>query len=128
MMRMVCLVVGFALCASAQQADRDAELIEPPTVNYPRMAAWLNIEGACEVSFTVDPEGYAVDPKPSCTRPVFCWTAKQAIASLRMQPAIKNGYPNYRTNVLYPIEYRFDGTIPDEKFGPLIPCSKYEIF
>ena len=118
------LSFAMALSTSAQEADRDAELIQPPMVEYPDVALWYGMTGYCEVHFTLDPEGHPVNPTPFCSHNVFCWKSKRAISELRMKPAIKNGRPDYRSNIVYPIEFSIEGWNRDID-RKIKPCEEF---
>lgn len=112
------------LFSAAQEVDRDAELIQPPMVEYPRAALWFGMTGYCEVHFTLDPDGYPVNPTPLCSHDVFCWKSKHAVAELRMKPAIKNGRADYRSNIVYPIEFTIEGW--DREINRSVkPCEQF---
>lgn len=97
----------------AQEGDRpppeDAVPVTPPLPSYPPMAAFLGIQGYCEVRFDVDERGYAFNLFTSCTEYVFCYQSKKSVSAVTFVPAYEGGAPRVRTNVVYPLEYRLEG-------------------
>lgn len=73
------------------------------------MAAMLGLQGYCEVTFSVDEQGYPFSLSTSCTQPVFCFQSKKAVSRVVFAPKIVGGRAIPRFNVVYPLEYTLDG-------------------
>lgn len=85
--------------------DRDAQPLIRPVANYPEKAAQLGLEGSCDVRFTVSDLGAPIEVLASCSDEVFEEEAVKAVSGALFSPAIKNGVPTARTNVVYPLEF-----------------------
>ena len=89
--------------------DTDARPISPPVAEFPVRMAERGIEGRCEVRFNVNARGEPVDLDADCTHSGFVRAAQQAVSRVRFAPKIVRGQPVERRNVVYPLEFRFDG-------------------
>ncbi|WP_369426159.1 hypothetical protein [Hyphomonas sediminis] len=76
--------------------------------------------GYCVVRFNLDTRGRPSIIFPSCSHPVFCSSAAAAIEASRFMPARRDGKIVARTNIVYPLEYKFYG-MPD------IDWSQYQL-
>jgi len=102
--------VAFSGISPSGAQNQDAQVKTLPQAKYPMIASWLRVEGYCEVRFAVDEEGYPFGITPSCTRPIFCFDAKRAVAAATFSPKLIDGVPSVRTNVIFPMEYAFEGS------------------
>lgn len=111
--------------ASARQTQ-DAQVKTWPQAKYPPLASWFRWEGYCEVQFAVDEEGYPFAIHPSCTRRIFCFDAKRAVAASDFHPKLVDGVPTVRTNVVFPLHYHFDDHVTDDETlrQRLEPCEE----
>jgi len=113
MNRLRCLTASFtalAVISPAGAQNQDAQVNTLPLTKFPMIASWLRVEGYCEVRFAVDEEGYPFAVTPSCTRRIFCFDAKRAVAAATFSPKLVDGVPSVRTNVIFPLVYLFDGS------------------
>jgi outer membrane biosynthesis protein TonB len=114
-----------AMSLSWAKQDRDARIKSSPQTAYPTLASWFGIEGYCEVRFAIDEEGFPFAVEPACTRKVFCFEAKRAVSGASFYPKMVDGVPTVRTNVVYPMEYFFEGSDYDVEVdrNNLEPCE-----
>lgn len=105
--------------------DRDARIKTSPQTAYPTLASWFGIEGYCEVHFAIDEKGFPFGVEPACTRKVFCFEAKRAVAGASFYPKLVDGMPTVRTNVVYPMQYYFEDSDYDVEVdrNNLEPCE-----
>ena len=101
--------------------------IQPPVPSYPLAALEANLEGACDVYFNVDEEGYTFDIRARCSHQSFCDEAKRAMTEVVFAPLVKDGKPAIRENVVYPIEFTLDPpghqTAPGGEWCDLVAIS-----
>lgn len=90
--------------------SNEARELKGPRANYPLIASWFNLEGYCEVQFSVDEVGFPFAVTPSCTRRIFCSEAKRAVTDAKFAPKRVNGMAQIRTNVVYPMVFFIDGS------------------
>lgn len=88
---------------------RDAKPISPPLPTYPQELASRQIEGDCEVRFSVDTRGRPFDVEAACTHPGFQREAERAVSKVLFAPMLRKGQAMERRNVIYPIAFRLDG-------------------
>ena len=74
----------------------------------------------------MDEEGYPFAIEPSCSRRIFCFDAKRAVAASTFHPKLVDGIPTVRTNVVYPLQYSFniDEFDEDALKQQLEPCEE----
>lgn len=107
--------IGFT--AHAKQTN-DAQIKTWPEPKYPMIASWLRLEGHCDVRFSVDEKGFPFAVSPACTRPIFCFEAKRAVSDATFYPKRVDGVPMERLNVVFPLEFAFEGsgyTVEDDQ-------------
>ncbi|MEM9573370.1 MAG: energy transducer TonB [Pseudomonadota bacterium] len=80
--------------------------IMPPVPVYPRPAISRNLEGYCEVSFSVSIRGEPFGIQADCTDRVFKSAAIKAVKKVKFAPQIRDGLPVTVTGVVYPLEFR----------------------
>lgn len=88
--------------------DSDAKPIRPPVVVYPTRAASQGIEGSCQVKFNVDVAGRPYGVEADCTHSVFRNEATRAVKKVEFVPALENGQPRERRNVVYPLQFKLN--------------------
>ncbi|MEM7493670.1 MAG: hypothetical protein AAF296_09830 [Pseudomonadota bacterium] len=120
------------LAGHAQVADapisHDARPVKPPVPSYPFLASLFGMNGYCEVRFDVDERGYSFNHFTSCTDYIFCFQSKKAVADVLFEPAMDNGEPRIRRDVLYPLEYLIEDIEPGfVDRTRLKPCRKVPI-
>lgn len=122
-----CVALFLTSIASAQ--DQDARIKIGPQPKYPMIASWLRIEGYCEVRFMVNERGFVVAPSASCTRAIFCHEAKRAVTASRFSPKLVGGVPVKRRNVVFPLNFFFEGSGDTSKSDPrpLEPCEEIPV-
>lgn len=109
----------FALTGTAfAKQTRDAQVDVWPEPRYPALAEWFGWEGYCLVRFAVDEEGHPYAVSPECTHRIFCFDAKRAVTGARFLPKLIGGVPTIRTNVVFPLEYAFEGSSYDASNDP----------
>ncbi|WP_143435254.1 energy transducer TonB [Henriciella aquimarina] len=110
---------------------KDVQPINPPVPSYPPIAARMGIEGRCNSLFSVDRYGYTFGIQVSCSHPVFCDEVKRAISQVEFEPLIKDGRPETRSGVTYPIEFTLSqpGDNPEwqRQFPPLEACDQVAV-
>lgn len=114
---LIVFVVAGPMPATAKQTN-DAQIKTWPQGKFPRLASWFNVEGHCDVRFSIDEEGYPFAVTPYCTWKVFCFDAKRAVSGATFIPKRIDGIPVIRTNVVYPMEYAFEGSSYDKADDP----------
>ena len=115
------LLVGLILVASGHVSAKqttDIKIKTWPTPKFPMLAAWLGLEGHCDVRFGVDEKGFAFAVAASCTRRIFCFEAKRAVSEATFEPKTIDGVPSVRTNVVFPLEFFLDGSSYDKDDDP----------
>lgn len=109
--------------------DSDARPIRPPIPVFPRNAARFGLSGYCEVRFNIDTWGRTSHVRPLCSHAEFCASAATAMEEVRFMPARRNGKIVPRRNVVYPLEYTFEGAPPLERdLTNLVDCVDPYIF
>jgi len=103
------ILVMSAPLAVAKQTH-DVKIQVWPAPKYPMLASWLRLQGHCDVRFSVDEKGYPFAVSPSCTRPIFCFEAKRAVAAAEFDPKRVGGVPQVRSNIVIPLEFSFEGS------------------
>ncbi|RIJ28821.1 hypothetical protein D1222_10605 [Henriciella algicola] len=142
----VVVSAAFACIATsvAVAQDRDAQPLTSPQPSYPFLASLFNVQGACEVRFSVDEEGLPFGLTTQCTQPIFCHEAERAVSRVRFLPKLVDGIPTVRRNVIYPLEFRFwqydpetdtwsdpidydDHDAAEVNYGPVAPCKEIPV-
>jgi len=77
----------------------------PPQPTYPIEAAIAGREGACRVHFNLTAEGRTAVLGAACSDPVFVDAAEAAVAEARFPPAIVDGAPAPRDDLVYPLTF-----------------------
>lgn len=91
---------------SVAQPEYVAPLSHPTAVIYPADMAEQEIEGTCDVYFSVDTAGRVMPgAKAECSHPGFEKSASDAVYQLRFEPFERNGKPVLRDNLIYPFSY-----------------------
>ena len=80
--------------------------ITPPVPVYPRAALSRELEGECEVFFSVSIRGEPFGIQADCTDRAFKSAAIKAVSKVRFSPQIRDGLPVTVTGVVYPLEFR----------------------
>jgi protein TonB len=90
-------------------ADRDVQPLVRIPPNYPVRAQEQGLEGSCDMTFDVLPDGTIDDTsiQASCTSSVFAREASRAIARYRYAPKIVNGDPVVQRGLRQTIEFAF---------------------
>ena len=108
---------------SAPQADIPAGVLEPirtavrviereraipvrnPIPDYPTRALSRELEGECEVAFSIDAAGRPYDINATCTDDVFARSSINAVERALFAARTKNGVPAGQENLVYPIQF-----------------------
>ena len=77
----------------------------PPQPRYPMEAAIAGEEGGCRVHFNLTAEGRTDVLGAACSDPVFVKAAEAAAAKARFPPALVNGAPAPRDDLVYPLTF-----------------------
>lgn len=94
----------------AVMRNRDIRPMTPPSVTYPRSLAARGVEGLCDVHFDVSPKGTPYNVAASCSHAGFAREAECAVRRVRFAPKIADGQMQARQDVVYPIEFKLDGS------------------
>lgn len=116
----VWLITAFVVLSGTAFAkqNRDAQVDVWPEPRYPALAEWFGWEGYCLVRFAVDERGHPYAVAPECTQRIFCFDAKRAVTGARFLPKLVDGVPAVRINVVFPLEYAFEGSSYDASTDP----------
>ena len=96
------------IAAPSSAEDRNAQPIEVPRPVYPPVFAELGVGATCNSTFDVTPDGF-VDLQSltvDCTHDGFVEATTTAILTLKFEPKLKDGEPDWYRNVVYPLEFR----------------------
>lgn len=85
---------------------RTLQPLTPPVPIYPRIAESRNLEGACDVHFSVSIRGEPFDINAKCSDRVFVKAAEKSVKKVKFAPQIRDGLPVTVTGVVYPLEFR----------------------
>lgn len=88
-------------------SDRDAQPLVRIQPQYPPRAAERGIEGSCDMTFDVTPDGITTNIRADCTSSLFVRAAERAVERWRYQPKIENGNAVGRVNVMTTLEFEF---------------------
>lgn len=87
-------------------SDRDAQPLVRIPPNYPVRAAERGIEGRCEVTFDVTPEGNPTNVRIlTCTNSVFERETIRAVERWRYEPRVQDGVAQWRRGVVTHFDY-----------------------
>lgn len=90
-------------------SDRDAQPLVRIPPNYPMRAAERGIEGRCEVTFDVTPEGNPTNVRIlSCTNSVFERETIRAVERWRYEPRVQDGVAQWRRGVVTHFDYNLE--------------------
>ncbi|MGY6533668.1 energy transducer TonB [Glycocaulis sp.] len=90
-------------------SDRDAQPLVRIPPNYPVRAAERGIEGRCEVTFDVTPEGNPTNVRIlSCTNSVFERETIRAVERWRYEPRVQDGVAQWRRGVVTHFDYNLE--------------------
>lgn len=109
-----------ALSASPSFADRDTQPIELPKPEYPIDLASQGISAHCDNYFDVSAEGYVINLEVECGHPGFVESSRNAVATLRFEPKLKDGVAVVRKGVVYPVVYY----LRDDEGNPIPPLMQ----
>lgn len=117
------LVAAGLLALPAAAQSRDAAPLSTPAPRYPQHAYYAGTEGYCEVRFDLTAEGVPQNLVTLCTDRVFCVAARVAVSEVRFSPALDEGMPRARDNIVYPLFFiRSNASqVPRE---PLLDCYR----
>lgn len=111
-----------ALSASPSFADRDTQPIELPKPEFPIDLADQGISAHCDNYFDISAEGYVINLEVKCGHPGFIASSRNAVATLRFEPKLKDGVAVVRKGVVYPVVYYLRDDEGNE-IPPLMPTS-----
>ncbi len=81
-------------------------LLTPVMPSWPPEADYVPGGGSkCEVRFNINEKGKTFNINGLCTDPVFKKSAEDAIHRIRFKPALEDGKPRARYNVVQPLDY-----------------------
>lgn len=117
----VCLVAVIALTGAVGRAvgdegtddvpSNDVEVVQPPTPEYPGIAAAFRAEGYCEVRFSLYNYGkeMSIDDL-SCSSAVFCKAALEGMmaAKFKVTDVPGTNTPGARHGIVYPIAFAME--------------------
>lgn len=106
-----------ALVSTPSYADRDVQPISLPTPEYPEALAVEGVSAVCLSYFDVTAEGYVTNLEVDCGHPGFVNATRNAVATLRFEPKMKDGKPILRKGIVYPMSF----LINDENGNPIEP-------
>lgn len=87
-------------------SDRDAQPLVRIPPNYPPRAAERGIEGRCEVTFDVTPDGNPTNVRIlSCSNSVFERETIRAVERWRYEPRLQDGVAQWRRGVVTHFDY-----------------------
>ena len=90
-------------------SDRDAQPLVRIPPQYPPRAAERGIEGRCEVTFDVTPEGSPTNVRIiNCTNSVFERESIRAVERWRYEARVQDGTPQWRRGVVTQFDYTLD--------------------
>ncbi|MCC5981623.1 MAG: energy transducer TonB [Oceanicaulis sp.] len=90
-------------------SDRDAQPLVRIPPNYPVRAAERGIEGRCEVTFDVTPEGNPTNVRIlSCTNSLFERETIRAVERWRYEPRVQDGVAQWRRGVVTHFDYNLE--------------------
>ncbi|XBQ15007.1 MAG: TonB family protein [Oceanicaulis sp.] len=91
-------------------SDRDAQPLVRIEPEYPVRAAERGVEGTCDVTFDVTPDGVTTNIRIlSCDSSLFERAAIRAVERWRYQPKIVEGTAVRRTGVVTQFNFQLDG-------------------
>ena len=102
------LTLAGLMTAPTPVTDRVATPVRPLMVTYPNSAASRGLEGICEVSFDITPQGLPYNVEANCTHRVFEDEARRAVSRSEFLPQIINGHAVETHRVVYPLEFRLN--------------------
>ena len=111
-----------ALSASPSFSDRDTQRIELPKPVFPIDLADQGISAHCDNYFDISAEGYVINLEVKCGHPGFIASSRNAVATLRFEPKLKDGVAVVRKGVVYPVVYYLRDDEGNE-IPPLMPTS-----
>lgn len=121
----VLLVVAFGCCAFASASPEvRVDIVEPPVPHYPPMAAMLGLEGYCEVQVLIENGSDVHVTATRCTAPVFCYSAHAAVTRAKLVARWEDGASADRGDIVYPLEYRLEGSAGDVRDRPVADCAE----
>ncbi|MEE2920777.1 MAG: hypothetical protein VYC38_03360 [Pseudomonadota bacterium] len=117
----VCLVAVIALTGAVGRAagdegtddvpSNDVEVVQPPTPEYPGIAAFAGLEGYCEVEFSLFDYGNTLSIEGlSCSHLIFCKSASDGMKAARFRITDVPGapFPGARDSIVYPVEFAME--------------------
>jgi periplasmic protein TonB len=87
---------------------RRLEPLTRPIPIYPSEAARRDLEGSCEVHFSVSTRGDPFDVRAICSDRAFKAAAEKSIRKVKFAPKVRDGVPVPVMGVIYPLEFRLE--------------------
>ena len=109
---LVTILCLFSSVSWSQDYEQDQEYLPIKKVApfYPARALMRNLEGYCDISFTITPAGTTADPVTEyCTNLIFERTSQRAVLRYEYEPRVVDGVPQTVTGVLNRISYLIGG-------------------
>lgn len=88
---------------------RPADPVIRPVPDYPERALRKNLEGDCNVKFSVDAAGRPFNVEAQCSDNVFTASSEKAVRKALFAAKVENGIAKGQDNLVFPIVYSLSG-------------------
>ncbi len=126
-------LVGLAGPAGAQtpelvleDGEKELVIMRGPVPQYPGIAAFFDVQGHCDVRYSLTRTGRIIVTETRCSTPFFCYSAKTAVENAEMFARDRAGNRVERRNLVYPLVFQMNGMEPPGKLQ-LKPCKDYPV-
>ena len=82
--------------------------IRQPVPDYPQIAMTRGLNGDCDVTFAIDPQGRPYNVEASCSDKIFKRSSEQAVRKALFAARVSNGVAMGQENLVYPIRYELN--------------------
>ncbi len=89
-------------------ADRDEQpLVRVPPI-YPPRAAQRNLEGSCDITFDVNPDGSVTNANATCTSALFSSASERAVEKWKYAPKVVDGEARMRRGLVVTLDFNLE--------------------